>query len=169
MNKSKVLFFIFLIMLQPCFALEELPYNYLSTERVPIYLTITKAISTKDRLQEGGIIEFKVLKNVYYNDSKVLSRGDIVPARIETIITSGMNGFPAEIIVDDFVVPGIEDSKLMSTYTKVGQNRCYWVYPLKWSLTLIPFVGSLTNFIKGGHAKIKTTDVVTLYYYPKWK
>ena len=80
-----------------------------------------------------------------------------------------MNGFPAEIILGDFEIPNIENSKLLDNYTKKGQNRCFWVYPLKWSLTLIPFVGSLTNLIMGGHAKIKTTDVITIYYFPDWK
>lgn len=80
-----------------------------------------------------------------------------------------MNGFPAEIILGDFEIPNIENSKLLNNYIKKGQNRCFWVYPLKWSLTLIPFVGSLTNLIMGGHAKIKTTDVITIYYFPDWK
>ena len=57
---------------------------------------------------------------------------------------------------------------MLTTYTDKGFNRCYMVYPLKWALTLIPFAGSLTNFIKGGHAKIKTTEIVTLYYFPNW-
>ena len=79
-----------------------------------------------------------------------------------------MNGFPAEIIVDDFEIPGIKSTQMQSTYIKKGQNRCFWVYPLKWALTPIPFVGSLTNFIKGGHARIKTKDIITIYYYPEW-
>lgn len=80
-----------------------------------------------------------------------------------------MNGFPAEIIVDNFEIPNIDNSKTISTYAKKGQNRCIWVYPLKWSLTWIPLVGSFTNLIKGGQAKIKTTDVIIVYYYPEWK
>lgn len=80
-----------------------------------------------------------------------------------------MNGFPAEIMIDDFELPGIKQSQLMGGYVKKGQNRCFWVYPLKWSLTLIPFVGSLTNFIKGGHVKLRPTDIITIYYYPNWR
>ena len=80
-----------------------------------------------------------------------------------------MNGFPAEIIIEDFEIPNIKNSKLLATYTKKGQNRCFFVYPLKWALTPIPGVGSLTNFIKGGHAKVKTTDIITVYYYPNWE
>lgn len=148
---------------------ETLPYNFESTYSVPIKLGIIEPISTKDNLSEGQIIQFKVLQDTYCKRRTILKKGQIVTAKIETIITSGMNGFPAEIILGDFEIPNLEKSKLMDSYTKKGQNRCFWVYPLKWSLTLIPFVGSLTNLIMGGHARIKTSDVITIYYFPDWK
>lgn len=148
---------------------ETLPYNFESTYSVPIKLGIIEQISTKDNLSEGQIIQFKVLQDTYCKRRTILKKGQIVTAKIETIITSGMNGFPAEIILGDFEIPNLEKSKLMDSYTKKGQNRCFWVYPLKWSLTLIPFVGSLTNLIMGGHARIKTSDVITIYYFPDWK
>ncbi len=146
-----------------------LPYNYQDTEYIPIHLSITKEISTRENHIEGKILEFRVLKDVIYNNQTILQKGDIVKAKLETIITSGMNGFPAEIIVDNFQIPDVKQSQLLSAYTKKGQNRCLWVYPLKWSLTLIPFVGSLTNLIMGGEAIIKTTDIITIYYFPNWK
>ena len=150
MNK----FFVFLILIVHLFlGAFALNYDYSDTKSIPIRLVITEEISTKDEIYEG---------------QKIIKAGEIVPARIETIITSGMNGFPAEIIVDNFEFKNIDSEKLLSTYTDKGFNRCYFVYPLKWALTLIPFAGSLTNFIKGGHAKIKTNEVVTLYYYPSW-
>lgn len=148
---------------------ETLPYNFESTYSVPIKLGIIEPISTKDNLSEGQIIQFKVLQDTYCKRRTILKKGQIVTAKIETIITSGMNGFPAEIILGNFEIPNLEKSKLMDSYTKKGQNRCFWVYPLKWSLTLIPFVGSLTNLIMGGHARIKTSDVITIYYFPDWK
>lgn len=146
-----------------------LPYDFSSTEYVPIKLSITKEVSTKDEIVEGQKLEFKVLKDVYYKDKLVVKKDDIVTATLETIVTSGMNGFPAELVVDDFDIPGIKKSQLISTYIKKGQNRCFWVYPLKWALTIIPIAGSLTNFIMGGHARIKTKDVITLYYFPHWR
>lgn len=146
-----------------------LPYDYSSVEQVPIRVSITKGISTKDGLIEGTKYEFKVLKDVNYDNKLLLKEGDIITGRLETVVSSGMNGFPAEVIFDDFEIPGIKQSQLMSVYIKKGQNRCFWVYPLKWALTIIPFVGSLTNFIMGGHARVKTSDVITLYYYPEWK
>lgn len=148
----------------------ELPYNYESTYKVPIKLGITEPITTKgETLYEGQTIQFKVLRNTYSKRRTFLKEGTIVNAKIETIITSGMNGFPAELIIGDFEIPGAKSSQLVDTYTKKGQNRCYLVYPIKWALTIIPFVGSLTNFIKGGHARIKTSDEIVIYYYPDWK
>lgn len=146
-----------------------LSYNYNSIKSVPIYLSITEKVSTKEGVLEGQKIQFSVLKDVIYDGKTIVKAGDIVDAEIETVITSGMNGFPAEIIVDDFKVPQIKDSMIMGNYVEVGQNRCLIVYPLKWALTIIPFVGSLTNFIKGGHAIIKPRDKVVIYYYPEWK
>lgn len=146
-----------------------LPYDYSGIESVPIHLSITEAISTKEGIVEGQKLKFLVLEDVLYKDNLILKSGDMITGTLETIITSGMNGFPAEIIIDDFEIPNVRKSQLQSTYIKKGQNRCFWVYPLKWSLTLIPFVGSLTNFIMGGEAKVKTTDIITIYYYPHWK
>ena len=148
---------------------KALPYNFESTYNVPIKLGIVEPISTKgEKIYEGQIIQFKVLKDTYCRRKTFLKKDTIVNARIETIITSGMNGFPAEIILGNFEVPGAKSSQLVDRYIKKGQNRCYIVYPIKWALTIIPFVGSLTNFIMGGHAKIKTKDEIVIYYYPDW-
>ena len=147
-----------------------LPYNFESTYKVPIKLGIVTPISTKgEKIYEGQTIQFKVLKDAYCRRKTFIKKDTIVNAKIETIITSGMNGFPAEIIVGHFEIPNTKPTQLVDTYIKKGQNRCYIVYPIKWALTIIPFVGSLTNFIMGGHAKIKTSDEVVIYYYPDWR
>ena len=176
MNKFLCFLFFVLFSCGICVAQEidasnekTLPYNYLDTESVAINLSIVEPISTKKSLYEGQIIKFKVLRDVYYQGVCIVCKGEIAEARVETIITSGMNGFPAEIILGNFNIQNLCNSKLIDSYTKKGSNRCLWVYPLKWALTPIPFVGSFTNLIKGGHAKIKTTDVITLRYYPNWK
>ena len=148
---------------------EPLKYNFESTKRIPINLSITKEISTKENLKYGQELEFVVQNDVIYNGKTILNSSDKVNAKIGSIVTSGMNGFPAEITIDDFDFSTIKDSQLLSSYTKYGMNRSVWVYPLKWALTPIPFVGSLTNLIKGGHARIKPTEVITVYYYPEWK
>lgn len=170
MNKtlSLALLFIFGVVsaFLPSYAL---PYDFSSTKCIPLTFSITEEISTRKPPLEGQIINFKSIKTVRYKGKLVLKKDDIVKARVETIITSGMNGFPAEIIIDNFEIPNIPSSKLVSTYSKAGQNRSLIVFPIKWALTWLPPTGSLTNFIKGGHAKIKPSDAVTIYYYPEWK
>jgi len=170
MNKILILLAAFLIFPSGAYAESEgLPYDYTSVYSVPIKLSITEPVSTKENLVEGQDLSFVVKNDVRYKGKPLLKAGEIVNAKIETVIKSGMNGFPAEIIIDDFEVPNVESSKLLCTYTKAGQNRSLWVYPLKWALTPIPFVGSTTNFIKGGHAKITPKDTIVIYYYPYWK
>ncbi|MBO5446595.1 hypothetical protein J6A34_03715 [bacterium] len=149
---------------------KDLPYNFESTYKVPIKLGIITPITTKgETLYEGQVLQFKVLQDTYCKRKTFLKKGTIINGRIETLISTGMNGFPAEIIISNFEIPGAKPSQLVDTYTKKGQNRCYIVYPIKWALTIIPFVGSLTNLIKGGHAKIKAKDEIVIYYYPEWK
>lgn len=149
--------------------LKTLPYDFSSIYSIPIEMSIKKEISTKDVIKYDKSLEFIVNKDVVYNNEIVIQKNQCVTAKIGAVVSSGMNGFPAEITIDDFDIPNIKDSQLLSTYTKYGVNRSLWVYPIKWALTPIPFVGSLTNFIKGGHAKIKTTDIITIYYFPNWK
>ncbi len=146
----------------------HLPYDFTDTKMIPIKLAVVHEVNSEKGLIEGHKIDFKVIRDVYCDEKLILKRGDIVKGRVDTIVTSGMNGFPAEVMFDDFEIPGISQSQLISGYVKKGQNRCFWVYPLKWALTIIPLVGSLTNFIKGGHVKLRTSDVITVYYYPNW-
>lgn len=165
-----VIMFFLLGFLNISYAMEEnLPYDYSSTFSLPIKMNIVEEVTTKRGLLEGSTVNFKVKKDVIYNGQIIVKKDTIIPARVETVIPRGMNGFPAEIVIDNFQFEEIKSSKLLSTYTKKGQNRCLFVYPLKWALTPIPFAGSLTNFILGGEAKIKKSDVITVYYYPDWK
>jgi len=146
-----------------------LDYDYSSTYAICIELSPQKELSTKEGIIEGERIPLKVLHDVYDGEKLLIKAGELAHARVETVITAGMNGFPAEIILNNFEIPGISSSKIMSEYSKCGQNRCLWVYPLKWALTPLPPTGSLTNLIYGGHAKIKSTDIVKIHYYPNWK
>lgn len=145
------------------------PHDFSDTNAIPIELSVLNEINTKNIIPDGSEIKLKANKTVYYNNQRIISKGEIVTARLGNMITSGMNGFPAEILLEDFQIPNIDSKQLMDVYVKKGCNRCFWVYPLKWSLTLIPPTGSLTNLIKGGHAKIKPNDTITIYYYPEWK
>lgn len=169
MNKFIFLFISILLLAFNNVKASELPYDYSSTVGIPITLTPVDYITTKDNLVDGSTIKFRSLTTVTHNGRTIINKGQIVEAVLEMQISSGMNGFPAELIIDDFKIPGIKESQLLSTYVKTGQNRCYLVFPLKWALTFLPPTGSLTNFIKGGHAKLKPGKPVTIYYYPEWK
>ena len=62
----------------------------------------------------------------------------------------------------------IPKGQITDSFEIQGQDRSLWVYPLKWALTFLPPTGSLTNFIKGGHAKLKEDKTIEIYYYPNW-
>ena len=143
-------------------------YNYASTRRIPIRLAIIADIKSEKDITEGQTVVFRALNDIWHNRQKKKKKDDLVQAKVETIIKSGMNGIPASIIFGDFKFDNIESSRVLDEYEKFGQDRSLWVYPMKWALTILPPSGSLTNFIKGGHAKLKTNEVIELYYYPDW-
>ncbi len=115
------------------------------------------------------MVKFIVAKTVFYKHKAILRQGDIVFGKVKYIISSGLNGIPYSIVVDDFEFKNLDPNKIKSEYQKDGFNRTYLVLPLKWSLTFLPPTGSLTNFIKGGHSTISPKDKITLYYFPNWK
>ena len=163
MNKF-FLFVLLFILGTGCFA-----YNFESTVKIPIKLSVTEEISSEKDVYEGQSVNFKVAKTVYYQDKIVANRGDIVPAKVKIVISSGMNGIPASIIFGDFRIQGVSSNQLSETYEVFGQDRSLWVFPLKWALTPLPPTGSLTNFIKGGHVKVKTNKIITIDYHPEWE
>lgn len=145
-------------------------YDYTDTFSIPLYLQITEKISTKDKdLYEGKKVYFKAVKTSFYKHKPLLKEGEIVEAEVKYIISSGLNGIPYTIIIDDFKFKNLDSNKILSGFQKDGFNRTYFVLPLKWALTPLPPTGSLTNFIKGGHSKITPKDKITLYYFPNWK
>ena len=161
-----ILTFIFLNTIQ---VFARLDYDFSNTEFIPIKMTVLEKISSNDEIYEGQEVKLKVRNNVFCHHCLQIKKGTIATARIETIVTKGMNGFPAEIILNNFKIEGIESSHLMGEYIKTGKNWALMVYPIKWALTPIPFVGSLTNLIKGGEAHIKTDELIVVKYYPHWK
>lgn len=144
-------------------------YNFESTVKIPVNLKILEEIRSETDIYEGQIIKFKVARDVIYKDKVVIYRGTIVPAKVSVIITSGMNGIPASVIFRDFEIEGITNGQFTDSYEVFGQDRSLIVFPLKWALTPIPPTGTLTNFIKGGHVKVKKKKNITLYYYPEWE
>lgn len=147
----------------------HLNYNYESFDRVVIPLKTLQNLSTKSNsVYEGQELKFVVKRNVKYKHQTVIKQGTIVTARIETYITRGMNGIPATLIIDNFEIPEIEQSKIKGTFIKKGVSLTTLVLPIKWILTPIPGVGSLTNFIIGGNANLTDKDNIFIYYYPNW-
>lgn len=144
-------------------------YNFESTTKIPITLKILEEIRSESELYEGQIVKFKVVRDVIYKDKVVIHRGTTVPATVSVIVTSGMNGIPASVIFRDFEIAGINPGQITDSYEIFGQDRSLLVFPLKWVLTPLPPAGSLTNFIKGGHVKVKRKKPIVVYYHPEWK
>lgn len=140
-------------------------YNYQDTNVIPIGLRIIDSIKSEQDIYEGQVLKFKVMEDIWDQESLLLKRGTICTANVETIINNGMNGIPASIILGNFQIPNIDSNKLQSDYEKYGMDLSLIVFPLKWALTILPPTGSLTNFIKGGHAKIKNKDIITIKYF----
>lgn len=143
-------------------------YDYTSTTKIPIKLSIIKDIKSENDIHEGDILNFLIKDEIKYNDKIIIQELTPATARVETISRSGMNGIPAIITLGDFKIKNIHNGQLTGFYDVKGQDRSIIVFPLKWALTILPPSGSLTNFIKGGHAKIKTKKPITIYYYPDW-
>ena len=146
----------------------NLEYNYTDTDIVKIPLLIVHPIKSEKDLYEGQRIKFRVSQKVYYNKKLVVRNGQLATARVETIISNGMNGIPASIVLGDFEIPPLKKSRLSSSYEHFGLDLSLLVFPLKWALTPLPPTGSLTNFIKGGHANIRGYETISIYYHPNW-
>lgn len=144
-------------------------YNFESTVKIPVNLKILEEIRSESDIYEGQIVKFKVVRDVVYKEKTIIPRGTIVLAKVSVIITSGMNGIPASVIFRDFKIKQITVGQLSDSFEVFGQDRSLLVFPLKWALTPLPPTGTLTNFIKGGHVKVKRKTPITLYYYPEWK
>lgn len=167
---NKILLILCLLFINSfCLASENLSYNFLDTNYMTIKMTPLQRITSDGDFYEGQEVKFKVRNNIFCHGTMLVKKGTIATARIETIVTKGMNGFPAEIILNNFKIEGIEESHLMGEYIETGRNWALMVYPIKWALTPIPFVGSLTNLIMGGEARIETDDVISIKYFPHWK
>lgn len=147
----------------------NIEYNYNSIKGVPVKLEIIEPVSTRHGdSYDGKKLFFKVKNNVVYDNHTLIKKGTVATARIAAYTTRGMNGIPASIIVNDFKINGIDENKMTTSYTKYGLNFSAFVLPLKWALTFLPPLGTLTNFIVGTNASITQNDTITLYYYPKW-
>ena len=143
-------------------------YNFESTNKVPVCLKVVEGFKSEEDLYEGQFVDFKVAKDVLYNDKVIIARGTPVLARVAVVISPGLNGIPASVIFKDFEIEKLFKGQLSDTYEIFGQDRSLWVFPLKWALTILPPSGSFTNLIMGGHAKLSVKKHITINYYPDW-
>lgn len=146
----------------------NLNYNYDDIEVVKIPLMVVQPIKSEKDVYEGQIVKFRVSQKVIHNKKMIVRNGQIVTARVETIIANGMNGIPASIVFGDFNIPNVDKRKITAYYENFGLDLSLLVFPLKWALTILPPTGSLTNFIKGGHANIRGYETISIYYHPNW-
>ena len=141
----------------------NLNYDYENSGYVPIKLKPIDEIKSEKDIFEGQIIKFIAPEGVSFGTQIIVRKNQIITAKVETIIPNGMNGIPASIILGDFQT---EDSKqkLGNNIEIFGLDLSLLVFPIKWALTPLPPTGSLTNFIKGGHVKIKKNKELTLVH-----
>ena len=132
-------------------------YNYEDLNRIPIKVRIMSDITTKKNLEEGQRIVFLTTEDTVLSHKKVLKAGSRVFGRVETISKNGMMGIPANLIIGNFKIEYMSTVKPEGTIVKQGANRAIWVKPL----------APIFFAVRGGHAKVKTTEVFELYYSPK--
>lgn len=183
MNKLIVIFFLtisifiqganaiedeFVLDLKPQEEIKKINYNFEDTKRIQIDIKILNPIKSEKELYESQKIDFIIDNNIFYKKKLLVKKGTKAQASVNTIITAGMNGIPASVILSDFKIENLKDENLSPSLEIFGQDRSLLVFPLKWVLTILPPTGSLTNFIKGGKLKIKANKIYTIYYYPEW-
>lgn len=132
-------------------------FNYDNLNRIPITIKIIEDISTKKNLAEGQKVVFLTTEDTVLSHKKVLSAGSRLIGTVETISENEIKGIPANLIIGNFKIEYMPQINLEGQIVKQGADRAIWVRPL------LPFL----FYIKGGQAKIKKTDLYTVYYIPK--
>lgn len=145
-------------------------YDYSYTDYVEIPLRITETITTSKRNKsfEGKELNFIVFEDIFYNKEKIIKRGTIVTARLELMTTRGFAGVPAEIFITDFKIPNLDEKGIVQPISKRGFSMTAWILPVKWALTPLPPLGSLTNVFVGFNTKLTPDETIILKYYPNY-
>ena len=124
-----------------------------------IPIKIKAPFTTKAKAQEGDFLDFETTKDTTLN-KKHYPAGTTVKARVENISLNKSMGVPADLIIGNFTLNGVP---LGGEINKTGANRSLWVYPCMYGTLWFFGIGVLFIPIRGGHAKIKTTETYTLY------
>ena len=139
-------------------------YNY-SIAPIPVQLKITQNLTTKnDGVKEGDLILFKTIKSTNLG-KYFLPKDSEVIGRVETVSQNDLMGTPADLVVDNFVVKNNENINFYGRIKKHGANRSWWIYPI-YQAGNIAFwaAGYPLVLIRGGHAKLSTKEIYTVYY-----
>ncbi|MBR1616941.1 hypothetical protein IJ670_02205 [bacterium] len=129
----------------------------------PITVKITQPFSTKSKALEGSKLQFVLERDVEIN-SKTYKKGSVVEARIEVISPNRAFGIPANLTVGNFK---INETELIGEISKTGANRTLWLYPSIYVGSWFFGAGLLLMPVRGGHAKIKTNELFTLFVPPE--
>ena len=139
-------------------------YNY-AIAPIPIKLRVTENLSTRNNcIKEGDLITFKTI-NPEKLGKYLLPRDSEVIGRVETISPNDLLGTPADLIIDNFFVKNNEKINFHGCIKKRGANRSWWIYPIYQAGNLVLWAaGYPLILVRGGHAKLRTKDVYTVYY-----
>ena len=126
---------------------------------IEVPVRIKKLCSTRHKIDEGDYIDFETVKDLRIK-GKLYPQGTVVKARIENISQNKAMGVPADLVVDSFSINGIA---LDGEISKTGANRSLWVYPCTYGTIWFFGLGVLFIPIRGGHAKIRPSEIYKLY------
>lgn len=132
--------------------------------QIPVQMRVIKNLSTKHKILEGDKILFKTVNDVTIGNI-TLPKGTHVIGRVEILSESDKMGTPANIVISNFQVKDNPDICLYGNVSKTGANRSIWVYPLYQAGNIMFYVaGFIFVPIHGGHAKLSTKDIYTVFY-----
>lgn len=144
--------------------LPNLNYDYSDMANAVIKIRPVQNIKSNKNFHIGQIVEFTAVEDVFYEGRLILSKNTPISAVIENISPNERYGAPASLVISRFSSPNLDNKTLDGHIDRQGKNFSLWVYPL--SYVLSPFGGFALTFIRGGNVKIKTTDVLEIYYRP---
>lgn len=130
-----------------------------SAQSVPVAVKIKKNLTTKEQREEGEYVEFETISDVSVNNINY-PKGTAVEGRIETVSMNTSMGVPADIVISNFKM---KKTPLQGELKKIGANRSLWVYPCVYTGSIFFGAGLLLTPIRGGHAKIGSDEIFTLY------
>ena len=123
-----------------------------------VRIKIKQLYSTKSNLDEGDIIEFVTIDDIKVKN-KFYPKNSTVKARIETISKNQTYGVPSDVIVSNF---SLDNNILAGEISKTGANRSLWINPAIYATLWFFGAGLLLIPVRGGHAKIKPSEIYTL-------